>query len=63
MQVRKFALNDIPLERSPGQNADIFVGNAVDQRDGAPITIGDGRYAPDLRRVMTSERGSASSGR
>ena len=46
MIVRKFALADAQLERSPGQDADIFVGNVVDQRDGAPITIGYGRYGP-----------------
>lgn len=47
MEVRKFAITDVTLERSPGQNADIFVGNLVDERDGGPITIGYGRYGPD----------------
>lgn len=47
MEVRKFALADAVLERSPGQDADIFAGNVVDQRDGAPVTIGFGRYGPD----------------
>lgn len=47
MKVRKFALSDVTLERSPGQDAGIYVGNAVDQRNGAPITIGYGRYAPN----------------
>ena len=46
MQVQKFTVTDVPLERSPGQDADIFVGNAVDQRHGAPVTIGFGRYGP-----------------
>jgi ethanolamine utilization protein EutQ (cupin superfamily) len=46
MTVRKFAAADAVFERSPGQNADIFAGNVVDQRDGAPVTIGYGRYAP-----------------
>ncbi len=46
MQVRKFSIADAVLERSPGQDADIFVGNLVDERDGAPITIGYGRYGP-----------------
>jgi ethanolamine utilization protein EutQ (cupin superfamily) len=47
MDVRKFGIDDVMLERSPGQDADIFVSNLVDQRDGAPITIGYGRYGPD----------------
>ncbi len=47
MNVRKFAVADAALERSPGQDGDIFVGNLVDQRHGAPITIGYGRYGPD----------------
>ncbi|CAO3358531.1 hypothetical protein [Azospirillum palustre] len=47
MTVRKFAVTDIQLDRTPGQQADVFVGNAVDQRHGGPVTIGYGRYAPD----------------
>ena len=47
MEVRKFAVADAVLERSPGQDGEIFVGNVVDQRDGAPISIGYGRYGPD----------------
>lgn len=47
MPVRKFAIADAALERSPGQDGDVFAGNVVDQRDGAPITIGFGRYGPD----------------
>ncbi|MDP5278078.1 AraC family ligand binding domain-containing protein [Sphingomonas sp. DG1-23] len=47
MPVRKFALSDAAFERSPGQNGEVFAGNVVDQRDGAPITIGYGRYGPD----------------
>lgn len=47
MKVRKFAIADATLERSPGQDGDIFVGNVIDQRHGAPITIGYGRYAPN----------------
>jgi ethanolamine utilization protein EutQ (cupin superfamily) len=46
MPVFKFAISDATLERSPGQSADIFVGNVVDQRQGGPITLGYGRYAP-----------------
>jgi ethanolamine utilization protein EutQ (cupin superfamily) len=47
MKVRRFTINDASLERSPGQEADIFVGNLVDERHGGPITIGYGRYAPN----------------
>jgi ethanolamine utilization protein EutQ (cupin superfamily) len=47
MVVRKFALADAPFERSPGQTGDAFVGNVIDGRDGAPITIGYGRYGPN----------------
>lgn len=44
MQVRKFAVSDARLERVPGLDIDMMAGNVVDQRDGAPITIGYGRY-------------------
>lgn len=47
MTVRKFAIADATLERSPGQEADIFAGNVIDQRDGAPVSVGFGRYGPD----------------
>lgn len=46
MSVQKFAASDASFERSPGQEADIFAGNVIDQRHGAPITIGFGRYDP-----------------
>jgi ethanolamine utilization protein EutQ (cupin superfamily) len=46
MQVRKFAVADATFERSPGQDADIFTANMIDQRHGGPITIGYGRYGP-----------------
>ncbi|AUW60447.1 ethanolamine utilization protein [Sphingobium sp. SCG-1] len=54
MKVQKFAISDAALERSPGQDGDVFVGNLVDQRHGAPITIGYGRYGPDqsLEEIM-----------
>ena len=53
MKVRKFAIADASLERSPGQDGDIFVANMVDQRHGGPITIGYGRYAPNQRLTET----------
>lgn len=49
MPVRKFAVGDAAFARSPGQDADIFAANMVDQRHGGPLTIGFGRYAPDQR--------------
>ncbi len=60
MKIRKFAVTDVALERSPGQEADIFVGNLVDERQGGPITIGYGRYAPgQLAAGARVSRGSA----
>ncbi|BBK36683.1 hypothetical protein STAQ_17610 [Allostella sp. ATCC 35155] len=47
MTVRKFAVSDASFERSPGQDGEIFAGNVVDQRHGAPVTIGYGRYGPN----------------
>ncbi|CAN5879988.1 cupin domain-containing protein [soil metagenome] len=47
MSVRKFAVSDAPFERSPGQDGEVFAGNVIDQRHGAPITIGFGRYGPN----------------
>lgn len=31
------------MERSLGQDGDIFAGNVLDQRHGGPVTIGFGR--------------------
>ncbi|WP_425106117.1 ethanolamine utilization protein [Ancylobacter sp.] len=53
MKLQKFAIADIALERTPGTEADIFVGNAVDERHGGPITIGYGRYAPNQTLTET----------
>jgi ethanolamine utilization protein EutQ (cupin superfamily) len=39
MVVRKFAFAEEQFELSPGQTADVFVANLVDERDGVPITI------------------------
>lgn len=46
MKVQKFSLSDAKLVKSPGQDADIYVGNLVDEKTGGPVTIGYGRYAP-----------------
>jgi ethanolamine utilization protein EutQ (cupin superfamily) len=53
MKLQKFSIADASLERSPGQDADVFVGNLVDERHGGPITIGYGRYAPGQSLVET----------
>lgn len=47
MKVSKFAVTDAVFERTPGQDAEVFTGNLIDQRHGTPITIGFGRYGPD----------------
>ncbi|HEY8380565.1 MAG TPA: AraC family ligand binding domain-containing protein [Microvirga sp.] len=47
MMVRKLTIADASFERSPGQDADVFAGNLVDERHGGPVTIGYGRYAPN----------------
>lgn len=43
MKVQKFAVQDAKFERSPGQDAEVFAANVIDQRHGGPITIGFGR--------------------
>lgn len=53
MKVQKFNIADASLTRSPGQEADIFVGNLVDEQHGGPVTIGYGRYAPDQSLAET----------
>lgn len=53
MKFRKFAIADASMERSPGQEADVFSGNLVDQRNGGAITVGYGRYAPDQSLAET----------
>lgn len=53
MKVQKFSVADASLERSPGQEADIFVGNLVDERQGGPVTIGYGRYEPNQSLAET----------
>lgn len=47
MPIHKFSFDDATLERSPGQDSDIFAGNVLDQRHGGPVTIGFGRYGPN----------------
>jgi ethanolamine utilization protein EutQ (cupin superfamily) len=54
MPIHKFAFADASLERSPGQDGDIFTGNVLDQRHGGPVTIGFGRWGPNqiLKEIM-----------
>jgi ethanolamine utilization protein EutQ (cupin superfamily) len=47
MRVQKFAIADATFERSPGQDADVFTANMVDERHGGPVTIGYGKYGPN----------------
>lgn len=47
MKVSRFSAADAAFERSPDQADDVFFANMVDQRHGAPVTIGFGRYGPD----------------
>ena len=47
MKVSRFTLADAAFERSPGQDADIFAANLVDERHGGPVTVGYGRYGPN----------------
>ena len=47
MKVLRFEPADAIFERSPGQDADIFAANLADQRQGGPVTVGDGKYGPD----------------
>ena len=47
MKVLRFEPADAMFERSPGQEADIFAANLVDQQQGGPITVGYGRYGPN----------------
>lgn len=51
--VQKFSLNDAEFTRSPGQQADIFAANIVDQRHGGPITVGYGKYSPNQELFET----------
>jgi hypothetical protein len=45
--IQKFTVADATFERSPDQTGDFLACNLVDQRHGAPITIGYGRYGPN----------------
>lgn len=53
MKVSRFTLADARFERSPGQTADIFAANLVDERHGGAVTVGYGRWGPDVRLEET----------
>jgi len=53
MKVQKFSLSDTKLVKSPGQDADIFVRNLVDEWHEGSVTIRYGRYAPDQSLTET----------
>jgi ethanolamine utilization protein EutQ (cupin superfamily) len=55
MKVQKFSASDAKMVKSPGQDAEIYVGNLVDERNGGPVTIGYGRYASDQSLTETME--------
>ncbi|KRE15080.1 ethanolamine utilization protein [Bosea sp. Root381] len=54
MKLRKLALADATMERSPGQEGEIYTGNLVDERHGGPVTVGYGRWGAGsvLEHVM-----------
>src|SRR5262245_24464613 len=53
MKLRKLALTDATMERSPGQDGEIFTGNLVDERHGGPVTIGYGRWGAGSSLTQT----------
>ncbi len=53
MTVQKFSIDDATFERSPGQEADVFTGNLIDERQGGPVTVGYGRYGPNQSLAET----------
>ena len=53
MAVRRFSIHDAAFERSPGQEADVFAGNLLDERHGGPVTVGYGRYGPNQSLKFT----------
>lgn len=53
MKLRKLALSDAEMERSPGQEGEIFTGNLVDERHGGPVTVGYGRWGASSSLTLT----------
>lgn len=54
MPLRKIAISQAQFERSPDQDADIFTADMIGHDEGAPVTIGFGRYGPhqELNEIM-----------
>ncbi|KQS76013.1 AraC family ligand binding domain-containing protein [Rhizobium sp. Leaf383] len=53
MKAQKFSVSDASLERSPSQDADIFVGNLVGETHDGLVTVGYGCYAPEQSLTET----------
>jgi ethanolamine utilization protein EutQ (cupin superfamily) len=53
MRVQGFTFEDAVMERSPGQDGEVYAGNLVDERDGGPVTLGYGRYGPNAELTET----------
>lgn len=53
MKMQGFTFADAVMERSPGQNDEIETGDVVNDADGAPISIGYGRWGPGSRLTET----------
>ena len=53
MKVRSFTVAAAAFERSPGQEDEVYTANMVDERDGAPVTIGYGRWGPGSELTET----------
>lgn len=52
--MRKITVSQARFQRSPDQEADIFTADMIGRDDGAPVTIGFGRYEPhqELNETM-----------
>ena len=46
MKMQGFTVDDAVMERSPDQEDDVETGDVVNDADGAPISIGYGRWGP-----------------
>ena len=46
MKMQGFTFADAAMERSPDQEDEIDIGDVVNDGDGAPISIGYGRWGP-----------------
>lgn len=53
MKMQGFTADDAAMERSPDQEDDIETGDVVNEADGAPISIGYGRWGPGATLTET----------